>query len=481
MSHSLLLRTSYIPTPPPSLRRRPGVAVPSRRTSHRVQSKIREIFMPALSSTMTEGKIVNWIKLEGDKLSKGEPVVVVESDKADMDVESFYDGYLASIIVDEGLSAPVGSTIALVAETEEDISLAQSKKTSYSASSPSPDAGNNDAPKAFDEMADPVAFSPAAPAAKISVSSTPGNAGALGSAVHPASEGGKRVVASPYAKKLANELGVDLKGIIGSGPHGRVVAKDVETALAAAKVSISDGGGARMVASEAAKPSSVELGSVVPFTTMQSAVSRNMLESLAVPTFRVGYTITTDALDALYKKIKSKGVTMTALLAKATALALVKHPAVNSSCRDGKSFTYNSHINIAVAVAIDGGLITPVLQDADKIDIYSLSRKWKELVDKARAKQLQPNEYTTGTFTLSNLGMFGVDRFDAILPPGTGAIMAVGASQPNLVGTKDGRIGLKNQMQVNVTADHRVIYGADLAAFLQTLSKIIEDPKDLTL
>lgn len=172
---------------------------------------------------------------------------------------------------------------------------------------------------------------------------------------------------------------------------------------------------------------------------------------------------------------------MTALLAKATALALVKHPVVNSSCRDGKSFTYNSSINIAVAVAIDGGLITPVLQDANKVDIYSLSRKWKELVDKARAKQLQPNEYNSGTFTLSNLGMFGVDRFDAILPPGTGAIMAVGASQPTVVASKDGRIGMKTQMQVNVTADHRVIYGADLASFLQTLAKIIEDPKDLTL
>ncbi|XP_028067313.1 dihydrolipoyllysine-residue acetyltransferase component 5 of pyruvate dehydrogenase complex, chloroplastic-like [Camellia sinensis] len=258
---------------------------------------------------------------------------------------------------------------------------------------------------------------------------------------------------------------------------GRIVAKDVEAAAVA---------GGAPAATEAEAPKVVvspklELGSVVPFTTMQNAVSRNMVESLAVPTFRVGYTITTEALDSLYKKIKSKGVTMTALLAKATALALVKHPVVNSSCRDGKSFTYNSSINIAVAVAMDGGLITPVLQDADKVDIYSLSRRWKELVDKARAKQLQPHEYSTGTFTLSNLGMFGVDRFDAILPPGTGAIMAVGASQPTVVATKDGRIGMKNQMQVNVTADHRVIYGADLASFLQTLAKIIEDPKDLTL
>ncbi|PIN10900.1 Dihydrolipoamide acetyltransferase [Handroanthus impetiginosus] len=473
MAHSHLLQSSFIPTAPASLRRRGVCAAPVRQRTHLIQSKIREIFMPALSSTMTEGKIVSWIKSEGDKLSKGESVVVVESDKADMDVESFYDGYLAAIVVDEGLSAAVGSTIALLAETEEEIALAQSQKPS-SASVSVPPAANNDAPKAAEEIPTPVAAA-ATPAVKASV-------GALGSAVHPASEGGKRVVASPYAKKLAKDFGVDLRGIVGSGPNGRVVAKDVEAAFAAAKLSGGSGGGAT-VASEAAeaKPSGVELGSVVPFTTMQSAVSRNMVESLGVPTFRVGYTITTDALDALYKKIKSKGVTMTALLAKATALALAKHPVVNSSCRDGKSFTYNSHINIAVAVAIDGGLITPVLQDADKIDIYSLSRKWKELVDKARAKQLQPNEYTTGTFTLSNLGMFGVDRFDAILPPGTGAIMAVGASQPTLVGTKDGRIGLKTQMQVNVTADHRVIYGADLAAFLQTLSKIIEDPKDLTL
>lgn len=426
--------------------------------------------MPALSSTMTEGKIVSWVKSEGDKLSKGESVVVVESDKADMDVETFYDGYLAAIMVEEGGVAAVGSAIALLAETEDEIAEARSKaNTSPSSSPPSPAA----APEK--SVGAPEKAAPVKAAATVTVAK-------MASSVHPASEGGKRIVASPYAKKLAKELNVDLGNVIGSGPMGRIVAKDVEAA-AAAGVS---------VAAEDPKPSpssapvkvpastGIELGTVVPFTTMQGAVSRNMVDSLTVPTFRVGYTISTDALDALYKKIKSKGVTMTALLAKATALALVKHPVVNSSCRDGKSFTYNSSINIAVAVAIDGGLITPVLQDADKVDIYSLSRKWKELVDKARAKQLQPHEYNTGTFTLSNLGMFGVDRFDAILPPGTGAIMAVGASEPTVVATKDGRIGMKNQMQVNVTADHRVIYGADLASFLQTLAKIIEDPKDLT-
>lgn len=409
---------------------------------------------------MTEGKIVSWVRSEGDKLCKGESVVVVESDKADMDVETFYDGYLAKIMVDEGGVASVGSAIALLAESEDEIAEAQAKAAaSGSPSSPASETSNSPAVVAAVPHPQPEKVKLAEPAAVT-----------VGSAVHPASEGGKRIVASPYAKKLANELKVELARVVGSGPKGRIVAKDVEEAAAA--------GPAASVA--AAGRAGIELASVVPFTTMQGAVSRNMVESLAVPTFRVGYTITTDALDALYKKIKSKGVTMTALLAKATALALVQHPVVNSSCRDGNSFIYNSSINIAVAVAIDGGLITPVLQDADKADIYTLSRKWKELVDKARAKLLQPHEYNTGTFTLSNLGMFGVDRFDAILPPGTGAIMAVGASEPTVVATKDGRIGMKNLMQVNVTADHRVIYGADLASFLQTLAKIIEDPRDLT-
>ncbi|KAG5078017.1 hypothetical protein JHK82_056712 [Glycine max] len=463
MAH--LLHTPFIPSSS-ALRR--AAPIPHRKTTTPlvVRAKIREIFMPALSSTMTEGKIVSWTKSEGDKLSKGDSVVVVESDKADMDVETFYDGYLAAIVVEEGGVAAVGSPIAFLAETEDEIPQAKSKASSSSSSSSAPAPATAPAPappveSQPEKVAAPVAAAVAAPVVASS---------------HPASEGGKRIVASPYAKKLAKELKVELGRIVGTGPMGRIVAKDVEAFAAAGNVAAA----VAPALGKSAAPAGVELGSVVPFTTMQSAVSRNMAESLAVPTFRVGYTITTDALDALYKKIKSKGVTMTALLAKATALALVKHPVMNSSCRDGNSFTYNSSINIAVAVAIDGGLITPVLQGADKIDVYSLSRKWKELVDKARAKQLQPHEYNTGTFTLSNLGMFGVDRFDAILPPGTGAIMAVGASEPTVVATKDGRIGMKNQMQVNVTADHRVIYGADLASFLQTLSQIIEDPKDLT-
>ncbi|KAK4790131.1 hypothetical protein SAY86_017435 [Trapa natans] len=464
-----LLKTTFIPSSP-ALRHHkiPGSGQSAARVSTGpFHAKIREIFMPALSSTMTEGKIVSWVKSEGDKLSKGESVVVVESDKADMDVETFYDGYLAAIMVEEGGVAAVGSAIALLAETQEEISEAKSKASSRQPSSADQSAAPAAAPvdqvKVSENAENPSLLPLVAKAPTVTASSS----------LHPASEGGRRIVASPYAKKLAKELKVELSGIVGSGPNGRIVAKDVEAAAAPAAP-------APERSAMRTPTGSVELGTVVPFRTIQGAVSRNMVESLNVPTFRVGYTITTDALDSLYKKIKSKGVTMTALLAKATALALIQHPVINSSCRDGKSFTYNSSINIAVAVAMDGGLITPVLQDAHKVDIYSLSRKWKELVEKARAKQLQPHEYNTGTFTLSNLGMFGVDRFDAILPPGTGAIMAVGASQPTVVASKDGRIGMKNQMQVNVTADHRVIYGADLSSFLQTFAKIVEDPKDLT-
>lgn len=445
-------------------------------------AKIREIFMPALSSTMTEGKIVSWTKSEGDKVQKGESVVVVESDKADMDVETFYDGFLAAIMVEEGSVAPVGSAIALLAENEEEISEAKLKASNSATTTASAPPSMPPSPS----LTTPAAASPS-PSSEAVLPSKPASAAApVASSIHPASEGGKRVVATPYAKQLAKQFNVDLASIVGTGPMGRIVAKDVEAARGKPELAPSAAQPVSAPPSKSLVVSPTEIptivpGTTVPFTTMQGAVSRNMVESLQVPTFRVGYSIITNKLDALYKKIKSKGVTMTALLAKATALALAKHPAVNASCKDGKSFTYNSNINIAVAVAMDGGLITPVLQDADKVDIYTLSRKWKELVDKARAKQLQPQEYNTGTFTLSNLGMFGVDRFDAILPPGSGAIMAVGASQPTVVATADGLIGLKSQMQVNVTADHRIIYGADLASFLQTLSKIIEEPNELTL
>jgi pyruvate dehydrogenase E2 component (dihydrolipoamide acetyltransferase) len=431
---------------------------------------IREVFMPALSSTMTEGKIVSWVKSPGDKVEKGETVVVVESDKADMDVESFYEGYLAHIIVQAGDTATVGSAIAYVAETEAEIETAKSLGISGSTA-----ATPSSAPE------------PVAATASVGI---PALASQNGSNHR---EG--RLVASPRARKLAKELKVDLSNLQGSGPYGRIVAEDVEAAVnqgkqpATAPVAPSRPAQTTPVAPlpQTAAPVPTPAvaavpGQTVPLTTFQNAVVRNMLASLAVPVFHVGYTITTDGLDKLYKQIKSKGVTMTALLAKAVAVTLQKHPLLNASYSD-QGIVYHSGINIAVAVAMDdGGLITPVLQNADMVDIYSLSRTWKSLVDRARTKQLQLEEYNSGTFTLSNLGMFGVDKFDAILPPGQGSILAIGASRPQMVATGDGSFAVRPQMQVNITSDHRIIYGAHAAAFLQDLAKLIEtNPQSLTL
>jgi pyruvate dehydrogenase E2 component (dihydrolipoamide acetyltransferase) len=441
---------------------------------------IREVFMPALSSTMTEGKIVSWTKSPGDKVEKGETVVVVESDKADMDVESFHEGILAAIVVEAGESAPVGEAIALLAETEDEIEAAKQQAAAK--------AGGGSAEPA------PAAATVSEPATA-AVATVPDTASTNGASAGGSSSG--RVIISPRARKLAKELKVDLSGLQGSGPHGRIVAQDVEKAagktptpsgpMAAPAASVAPFPAptpAPMPATAAAAPapSTAPLGQLVKFNTLQQAVVRNMTASLAVPTFHVGYTITTDNLDALYKQIKSKGVTMTGLLAKAVAVTLQKHPLLNAGYTD-QGIQYRSSINVAVAVAMEGGgLITPVLQNADQADIYSLSRTWRDLVERSRAKQLQPDEYNSGTFTLSNLGMFGVDKFDAILPPGQGSILAIGASRPTVVATADGLMGVKRQMQVNITCDHRIIYGADAAAFLKDLADVIENnPQSLTL
>ena len=437
--------------------------------------------MPALSSTMTEGKIVEWLKKPGEKVARGESVLVVESDKADMDVESFNDGFLAAVLMPAGSTAPVGETIGLIVESEAEIAEAQAK-----APAGAPAAASTGAPTA--------SASASVPAPAVSVPSPPpapttqAPAAAPAPPVAPAPTGTGRLIVSPRAKKLAAQMGVDLSLVRGSGPKGRIQAEDVERA-AGRPVSVprvgegsapaASSGGAVPAPPSAPAGNSFGLpGETVPFNTLQAAVNRNMEASLAVPSFRVGYTITTDKLDAFYKQVKPKGVTMTALLAKAVAVTLARHPQVNAATT-GEGMAYPADVNVAVAVAMeDGGLITPVLRQADRIDLYELSRQWGDLVKRSRSKQLQPEEYTTGTFTLSNLGMFGVDRFDAILPPGTGAILAVAASRPTVVAGKDGSIAVKRQMQVNLTADHRVIYGADGAAFLKDLAELIETRPD---
>lgn len=475
-----------------------------------------DIFMPALSSTMTEGKIVEWLKKPGDRVNRGESVLVVESDKADMDVEAFQEGFLAAVLVQAGGTAPVGETIGLIVESEAEIGAVRAQAPAPGAAAVSAPAAPSAAPSASTAPSvPPVPPAPAVPAvpapavtapAPTPVAAPPPSLAPVPvpSAVAPpvagavASNG--RLVATPRARKLASQLGVALESLRGSGPHGRIQAEDVQQA-AGQPVSVPRVAEGTAPAASGPTPAAVPLaaaapapapapagqafgrpGETVAFNTLQQAVNRNMVASLAVPSFRVGYTISTDKLDAFYQLVKPKGVTMTALLAKAVALTLARHPQVNAATSEA-GMSYPSAINVAVAVAMeDGGLITPVLANADQSDLYSLSRQWADLVKRSRSKQLKPEEYSTGTFTLSNLGMFGVDRFDAILPPGTGAILAVAASRPVVVALKDGSIAVRRQMQVNLTCDHRVIYGADAAAFLKDLASLIEDrPETLAL
>lgn len=415
---------------------------------------IREVTMPALSSTMTEGKVVSWKKLVGDAVSRGDTLLVVESDKADMDVESFEEGILANILVGDGDNAPVGSVIALIAESESEVAEAKAR-----GSKPNPPAPTAVKPVAVEAApaptTKPVAPTLTAPSLKVPVLSN-----------------GGRIVASPNARRLAEELGVDLAKVAGSGPEGRIVGEDVQKA-------------AKAPTPVAVVPKATPIPTVAvssSFNALQLAVNRSMEASLAIPTFRVEYTITTDALDALYKQLKAKGVTLNTLLVKAIAVTLRKHPLVYATYAP-TGLKQNEAVNVAVAVAMEGGgLITPVLQSADSKDIYTLSREWKDLLERARAKKLQPDEYSSGHFTISNLGMFGVDSFDAIVPPGTSAILAVGAAKPTVVVTSEGHLAVKKQMRVNLSGDHRVFYGADGARFLQDLAALLENsPQDLTL
>ena len=442
-----------------------------------------EIFMPALSSTMTEGKIVEWLKNPGDKVERGESVLVVESDKADMDVESFQDGYLAAVLMPAGSTAPVGETIGIIVEHENEIASVKKENNKIGAVKETPkklevreDKVKQDSKKVENNIIKdekPKVTPLIKQQTKLEVNASTANKSS-------------RVVASPKAKKMASQMGVDLDKVNGSGPHGRIQADDILKAkgqpISVPWIGEGDTSAGIINAKVNNKIKSTNTGNsfgnpgeTIQFNTLQKAVNKNMESSLSVPCFRVGYSINTDKLDSFYKTVKQNGVTMTAILVKAVAKALKKHPQVNASFSEN-GISYPEVINVAVAVAMeDGGLITPVLKDPCKTDLFELSREWKDLVKRSRLKQLEPDEYSTGTFTLSNLGMFGVDRFDAILPPGTGAILAIAASKPSVVAGDDGSISIKKIMQVNLTADHRIIYGADGAAFLKELSDLIEN------
>ena len=470
---------------------------------------------------MKEGKVVSWLKAEGDPISSGEAIMVVESDKADMDVEAFEDGFLAAIITEEGETGTVGAPVALIAAEEKDIPALKAYAATLTGGAPPMAAA----------AAAPAAAAPAAPA-----SVTP-------KAATPARAPGARVVASPLAKKKAEELGIDISSVAGTGPDGRITASDVENAASGAAPAAKKAAGgaaaapakpswtpaagviaATPMARAAAKKAKLDLATIqgtgefgrvtlddvkaatgekkpqkkkaasagettvelpdgfVPFTGMQKAVSNNMVATLTVPAFRVSTDIYMDSFEATYQRLKADGVSVSAMLAKACALAIERHPIVNSaySEQNGGGIMFKADINIAMAVAIDGGLITPTLEYANERPVKELAENWKELVGKAKSGTLSPAEYTTGTFTISNMGMFGVTEFGSLLPAGQGGILAVGATQDAIIPDSQAVLGMKKvrKMTVTLTADHRQIYGSDAAMFLKTLKSIMENEVD---
>jgi pyruvate dehydrogenase E2 component (dihydrolipoamide acetyltransferase) len=511
---AMFANNAPLPTPLPST----VVKTTAPAASAAPEVEFSQIDMPALSSTMKEGKVVSWLKAEGDPISAGEAIMVVESDKADMDVEAFEDGFLAAIITGEGETGAVGAPVALIAQEESDIPVLKAYAATLSGAA---------TPAA---IATPAAAAAAPAAPKIFAAPKPS-----------AAASGDRVVASPLAKKRAEELGLDLSTVAGTGPGGRVTAGDVEAAAAGvpakgkaapaapAKPSWTPAPGviaATPTARALAKKAKIDLatiqgtgefgrvtaddvliatgqkeperkrasptgstvvempGNFVPFTGMQRAVSNNMVATLSIPEFRVSREIEMDNFDNLYQKLKPQGVTVSAMLAKAVALAIEKHPIINSSYSEqgGQAgIQYNKDINIAMAVAIDGGLITPTLKYANERGVVELGDNWKELVAKAKSGTLSPDEYKSGTFTISNMGMFGVTDFGAILPAGMGGILAIGGTQEVIVPDSSAVLGMKKvkKMKVTLTCDHRQIYGADAALFLKTLADIMENKCEL--
>eukprot|EP00428_Durinskia_dybowskii_P022112 CAMPEP_0170204352 /NCGR_PEP_ID=MMETSP0116_2-20130129/1700_1 /TAXON_ID=400756 /ORGANISM="Durinskia baltica, Strain CSIRO CS-38" /LENGTH=648 /DNA_ID=CAMNT_0010454703 /DNA_START=128 /DNA_END=2074 /DNA_ORIENTATION=+ len=500
----------------------PAAPVGGAPAAGRPDFEFSQIDMPALSSTMKEGKVVSWLKAEGDPISAGEAIMVVESDKADMDVEAFEDGFLAAIITGEGETGSVGAPVALIATEEKDIPALKAYAASLSGA--------------------PV---PAAPAVAATAAAAPAVAAPKKVSTSKATASADRVVASPLAKKKAEELGLDITTIAGTGPGGRITASDVEAAASGAAPAKADKPAAGKAAAPskpawtpapgviaatpmaraAAKKAKIDLATIkgtgefgrvtlddvklatgekepekkkaaaaagapakelpdgfVPFTGMQKAVSNNMVATLTVPAFRVSTDIEMDSFEALYKKLKGDGVSVSALIAKAVALAIEKHPIMNSaySEQNGGGFLYKKDINIAMAVALEGGLITPCLMYANERPVKELAENWKELVNKAKTGTLSPAEYNSGTFTISNMGMFGVTDFGSLLPVGQGGILAIGATQDAIVPDSQAVLGMKKirKMTITLTCDHRHIYGSDAAVFLKTLKHIMENELD---
>jgi pyruvate dehydrogenase E2 component (dihydrolipoamide acetyltransferase) len=414
-----------------------------------------EVIMPKMGDAMTEGKILRWMKQPGDRVARGEPIAEIETDKVNVDLEAEDGGTLAEIVVPAGEMAAVGATIAVIAREGEP--AAKPAKAADTKAAAKPAAAEKPAENA--KTADtPAAAEPAADA-------TP--------AVEARPDAGA-VRASPLARRLAEQHGIPLASIKGTGPDGRVTKEDVEAAVA----------GRPPAATAPAAPTPTTPAAVgdrdEPLSRMRQTIARRMTEAKQqIPHIYITMSVGMDAALALRRQINegaddARKVSVNDLVVRAAALALRKFPALNAAFADN-AVRYYGDVNISVAVALPEGLIAPTLYHCNRKSVWEIAAESRALAERARTGKLRPEDLRPGTFTISNLGMFDVDVFSAIVNPPQAAILAVGAAKPQAV-VRDGALAVATMMQVTCSADHRVTDGAEVARFLTELRRLLEQP-----
>ncbi len=406
-----------------------------------------------MSDTMEEGNIVGWIAKVGDKVAPGDVLAEVETDKATMELESFHEGYLLYIGVEEG-PIQVNGILAVIGDKNEDYKAALEAEQKNVPESSAP--AEKDAVPTKEVQPAETASAPSSPA--------------------PIHSSDARVKASPLAKSIANEAGIDIAKVTGSGENGRIIKKDVEAFLAnPSRNTVSSPQGLRPA-------SDFEYGDV-PVSQMRKTIARRLSESkFGAPHFYLTIEIDMDNAIKARKEVNAPGdvkISFNDLVVKAAAMSLRKHPAINSSWF-GDKITYHEDIHVGVAVAVPDGLLVPVIRNTDLKTLSMINAEVKDLAGKAKNKKLSPDEMTGNTFTISNLGMFGIDEFTAIINPPDSCIMAVGGIIQKPV-VKNGEIVVGNTMKVTLSCDHRVVDGATGAQFLQTFKAMLEQPLRLVV
>ncbi len=437
------------------------------------------ITMPALSPTMEEGTLAKWLVKPGDTIEAGDVIAEIETDKATMEVEAVDEGVIVSILVEAGTEGvAVNAVIAVMAEEGEDASA-----VAAAPAEPHPNPPQNGEGTPTEAPAVTPSPSPSVGRAGIGeVASTPVKLQTVGA-------GDGRIKASPLARRIAALKGIDLAGLKGSGPHGRIIKKDVEGG--AASVMARSGAPAspdglilpQILDDRVYDPASYEL---VPLDGMRKIVAKRLTQSfMQIPHFPLSVDIKLDRLLAARKGINDAApegvkISVNDLLIKASALALMAEPDCNASFSDN-GIAYHKGAHISVAVAIEGGLITPVIRDAEKKGLAEIAAEMKDLASRARERKLKPQEYTGGTFSISNLGMFGIKNFASIINPPEGMILSVGAGAKQPVVGPEGLLGVGTLMGVTLTCDHRVVGGAEGARWLNAFKGFVEAPESMLL